>query len=60
MDRPTKRRLRVQQCLWLSGSPAVAGMTWEALTAEARLAAVAALARVMAKSINETEEQDDE
>ena len=59
IDRSAKRRLGVQLSLQLSEIPAPPDATWEALTPEERLAAVAALARVMAKSIN-TKEEDDE
>ena len=48
----------MQLSLPLSESPAPPSVAWEALTPEERLAAVAALARVMAKSINK--EEDDE
>ncbi len=50
----------MQLRLWSSESPAPEGVSWEALTPEERLAAVAALARVMAKSINEPKEEDNE
>lgn len=43
----------------LSESPVMGHATWEALTPEARRAAVAVLARVMAKSINHKEDDDD-
>jgi hypothetical protein len=49
----------VQLSLQLSESPAPPAVAWEALTPEERLAAVAALARVMAKSINNKEEDDE-
>lgn len=48
----------MQLSLELSDTPAVE-RTWEALTPDERLAAVAALARVMAKSISEKEEDDE-
>lgn len=51
----------MQLSLKLSNAPAPMEATWAALSVEERLAAVAALARVMAKSINnEDEEEDDE
>ena len=49
----------MQLSLWLSESPALPAVAWEALTPDERLAAVAALARVMAKSINDKEEDDE-
>jgi hypothetical protein len=49
----------VQLSLQLSESPAPPDATWEALTPDERLAAVAALARVMAKSISDEEEDHD-
>lgn len=48
----------MQLSLWLS-EQAEAEETWEALTPSERLGVVAALARVMAKSISTTKEQDD-
>jgi hypothetical protein len=56
---PVRRRLVVQLSLQLSESPAPADVTWEALTSEERLAVVAGLARVMAKSVKEKEEGDE-
>ncbi len=43
----------------LTESPVTPGTTWEALTPDERHAAVVALARVMAKSINQKEEDDE-
>jgi hypothetical protein len=55
---PTRRRSRVQLSL-LPESPVTPDTTWEALTPDERHAAVVALARVMAKSINQKEEDDE-
>ena len=46
--------------LWMSESPGPEDGAWEALAPEERLGAVAALARVMAKSISEPEEENDD
>ena len=43
----------------LPESPMTPDTTWEALTPDERHAAVVALARVMAKSINQKEEDDE-
>lgn len=43
----------------LSESPVMPDTTWEALTPDERRAAVAALARVMAKSISQKEEDNE-
>ena len=60
IGRPSKGRLGVQLSLQLSESPvSQPEVAWEALTPEEHLAAVAALARVMAKSINNKEEDDE-
>ena len=50
----------MQLSLWLSENAAPSEVAWEALTPEERLGVVAALARVMAKSISGTKEEDDE
>jgi hypothetical protein len=55
---PLRRRSRVQLSL-LSESPVMPDTTWEALTPDERRAAVAALARVMAKSISQKEEDNE-
>jgi hypothetical protein len=52
--------LVVQLSLQLSDVPAPPEAAWAALTPEERLAVVAALARVMAKSIGDKEEEDEE
>jgi hypothetical protein len=52
--------LGVQLSLWLSEDAAPPEVAWEALTVRERLGVVAALARVMAKSISETKEEGDE
>jgi hypothetical protein len=49
----------MQLSLGLPESPAPPVVAWEALTLEERAAAVAALARVMAKSFNDKEEDDE-
>ena len=49
----------MQLSLQLSGSPVPPGVAWEALTPDERLAVVVALARVMAKSINENGDDDE-
>lgn len=50
----------MQLSLQLPGDPAPPVVAWEALTPDERLAAVATLARVMAKSIINDKEEDDE
>lgn len=50
----------MQLSLWLSADATPPEMAWEALTPEECLGVVAALARVMAKSISETKEEGDE
>ena len=50
----------MQLSLWLSEDASPPEVAWEALTPEERLGVVAALARVMAKSISEPKEEDDE
>ncbi len=49
----------MQLSLELSESPASPAAMWEALAPAERLAAVEALARLMAKSIDDKEEEDE-
>lgn len=49
----------MQLSLELTESPAPPGAMWEALAPAERLAVVAALARLMARSIDEKEEERD-
>lgn len=49
----------MQLSLQLSESPIPADVTWEAMSPVERLAAVAALARLMAKSIGDEEQHND-
>ena len=49
----------MQLSLQLSENPMPADVTWEAMSPAERLAAVAALARLMAKSIGDEERHDD-
>jgi hypothetical protein len=51
--------LSVQLSLELTESPAPPGAMWESLAPGERLAVVAALARLMARSIDEKEEEDE-
>jgi hypothetical protein len=57
--RPTSRRSRVQLSLQLSETPVPPDTTWETASPDDRIAVVAALARVMAKSIDDEEEDHD-
>ena len=57
--RGKRRGLRVQLSLQLSEGPVPSEVTWAALTPDERLAAVAALARVMTKSVENKEEHDE-
>ena len=56
---PASRRSNVQLSLELSESPAPPAAMWEALAPAERLAAVEALARLMAKTIDDKEEEDE-
>ncbi len=49
----------MQLSLEMTESPAPPGAMWESLTPTERLAVVGALARLMARSIDDKEEEDD-
>jgi hypothetical protein len=59
IGQPSRRRLSVQLSLELTESPAPPGAMWESLAPEDRVAVIAALARLMARSIDHEKEERD-
>ena len=59
IGRRSRRRLSVQLSLELTESPAPPGAMWESLAPKERLAVVVALARLMARSIDDEKEERD-